>query len=230
MAAQSVPSRSGEHVDAGDDEVGLPRRTRPLAIGTHRVTKEPAEEAPSAYERVRVSGWLAPTLLAVLALLLVVSAYVVGRAFTGHVAGRGTTREEPRVVMSEGGSSRQKQPVLQQKTRPPGRGRARSCRSPGYGPAPAAPRSRAWTRAAGGSATAPSNLIDGVADTTWRCDGSAVGEKVTLHLGREREVAEVGLIPGYAKTDDSTALTATPRTTGSPRCAGRSAGSSSSRR
>ena len=24
------------------------------------------------------------------------------------------------------------------------------------------------------------NLTDGVADTTWRCDGNAVGEKITL--------------------------------------------------
>ena len=154
------------------------------------------------YERARDSGWLAPALLAVLALLLVVSAYVVGRAFAGHVAGRGASGEESRVVMSEGGSSQRKQPVLEQKA-----------------------AAGAWTgkvvpisgvRASTGCTSEPgvdaggtrisytaANLTDGVADTTWRCDGSAVGQRIRLDLGREREVAEVGLIPGYAKTDDT---------------------------
>lgn len=202
MAAQSVPLHRGEHVDAGDDKLGLPRRIRPLLIGTHRATAEPDDESPTAYERARDSGWLAPTLLAVLALLLVVSAYVVGRAFAGHVAERSGSGDEPRVVMSEEGSSPQKQPVLQQKA-----------------------VAGAWTgnvvpisgvRASTGCTSEPgvdaggtrvsynaANLTDGVADTTWRCDGSAVGQKLRLDLGREREVAEVGLIPGYAKTDDA---------------------------
>jgi CDP-diglyceride synthetase len=88
MAAQSVPLRRGEHVDAGDDEIGLPRRSRPLIIGTHRAAAvdDPDDERPSAFERARDSGWLAPALLALLALLLILSAYVVGRAFAGHVA------------------------------------------------------------------------------------------------------------------------------------------------
>ncbi len=218
MAAQSVPLRQGEHAEVEDDEIGLPRRTRPLRIGTHRLSErrrvppvpapaaEPSpaddDEGASAYERARVSGWLAPTLLAVLALLLVVSAYVVGRAFAGHVAQRGGSGDAPRVVMSEGGSSQQKQPVLQQKA-----------------------ADGAWTgkvvpisgvRASTGCTSDPgvdaggtrvsynaANLTDGVADTTWRCDGSAIGQRLTLDLGRKREVAEVGLIPGYAKTDDA---------------------------
>ena len=45
------------------------------------------------------------------------------------------------------------------------------------------------------------NLTDGVADSTWRCDGNAVGEKITLTLDRKQPIGEVGLIPGYAKTD-----------------------------
>jgi hypothetical protein len=97
MAAQSVPLRRGEHVDAGDDEVGLPRRTRPLRIGTHRVSK-PEREEPSAFERARDSGWLAIALLAALALLLVVGAYVLGRAFASHVAGGSSSaRLDPHV-------------------------------------------------------------------------------------------------------------------------------------
>ncbi|MCW2848699.1 MAG: hypothetical protein JWR90_2673, partial [Marmoricola sp.] len=48
---------------------------------------------------------------------------------------------------------------------------------------------------------AAANLTDGVADTTWRCAGPAIGEKITLDLGRDVPIGQVGLIPGYAKTD-----------------------------
>ncbi len=46
------------------------------------------------------------------------------------------------------------------------------------------------------------NLTDGAADTTWRCDGKAVGERIKLRLGEELPIGQVGLVPGYAKTDD----------------------------
>jgi len=51
---------------------------------------------------------------------------------------------------------------------------------------------------------AAANLTDGVADTTWRCDGQAIGETITLTLPDKTAVGEVGLIPGYAKTDPAT--------------------------
>lgn len=46
-----------------------------------------------------------------------------------------------------------------------------------------------------------SNTIDGDTTTAWRCDGQAIGTVLTLTLPSGTEVAEVGLIPGYAKTD-----------------------------
>lgn len=46
-------------------------------------------EGPTAYERVRDSRWFVPVLLLLLAVLLVVGAYVVGRAFSGSVGGAG---------------------------------------------------------------------------------------------------------------------------------------------
>jgi hypothetical protein len=49
-----------------------------------------------------------------------------------------------------------------------------------------------------------SNLTDGVADTTWRCGGKALGERITLKLGENVPVGQVGLVPGYAKTDETT--------------------------
>jgi hypothetical protein len=37
--------------------------------------------------------------------------------------------------------------------------------------------------------------------TAWRCDGRGRGERLTITLPEETVVAEVGLVPGYAKTD-----------------------------
>jgi hypothetical protein len=48
---------------------------------------------------------------------------------------------------------------------------------------------------------APENATDGKADTAWRCPGTAVGQVLTLRLGGDTDVAQVGLVPGYAKTD-----------------------------
>jgi len=45
------------------------------------------------------------------------------------------------------------------------------------------------------------NAVDGDPTTAWRCDGEAIGETVRLVLPAGTPVAEVGLIPGYAKTD-----------------------------
>ena len=48
-----------------------------------------------------------------------------------------------------------------------------------------------------------SNLTDGVADTTWRCNGKAIGERITLRLAETMPIGQVGLVPGYAKTDET---------------------------
>lgn len=45
------------------------------------------------------------------------------------------------------------------------------------------------------------NAVDGVPDTAWRCPGSAHGVTMVLDLGHPVRIGEVGLIPGYAKTD-----------------------------
>lgn len=42
---------------------------------------------------------------------------------------------------------------------------------------------------------------DGRAETAWRCDGDASGESILFDFGRDMRVAEVGLLPGYAKVD-----------------------------
>jgi hypothetical protein len=46
-----------------------------------------------------------------------------------------------------------------------------------------------------------SNTTDQDPSTAWRCDGEALGTVLTLTLPADTEVGQVGLIPGYAKTD-----------------------------
>ena len=50
-------------------------------------------EEPTAYERVRDSRWFVPVLLLLLAVLLVLGAYAVGRAFSGSVGDAGGSPE-----------------------------------------------------------------------------------------------------------------------------------------
>ena len=47
----------------------------------------------------------------------------------------------------------------------------------------------------------PAKAYDSNLATAWRCDGSGVGQRFTVTLPEETDVAEVGLVPGYAKTD-----------------------------
>jgi hypothetical protein len=213
LAAQAEEADSGQHADAGLDEGGLARRRSPIRVGTHRsraARPEPPPRVepelpdvdgdPTWFERMRDSAWFVPVLLLLLGLLLILGAYVFGRAFADRVGEDASADSEPSVVMSEGGDKGQKQPVTRQ-----------------------APAKGAWAgkvvplrgvRATAGCTSAPgvdaggakvsyeaANLTDGVADTTWRCDGNAVGEKITLKLDRRQPIGEVGLIPGYAKTD-----------------------------
>lgn len=48
---------------------------------------------------------------------------------------------------------------------------------------------------------APSRTHDQDLSTAWRCNGDGRGERLTLDLPSGTRVAEVGLVPGYAKTD-----------------------------
>ena len=185
----------------GDDTDELPARRGRLVVGTHRT--ESYDEEPTFFERVSDSAWFVPLLLAMLALLLILGAYAVGRAFAGKVTDDGEPSSEPSVVMSEGGEGDNRQPVS---TQAPGKGAwdGKVARVGGV-EADADCTSRPGKDASGDKVSyAASNLADGVADTTWRCDGPAVGEVITLKLPDDLPIGEVGLIPGYAKTDDAT--------------------------
>lgn len=47
----------------------------------------------------------------------------------------------------------------------------------------------------------PANAYDSNLTTAWRCNGSGKGQRLTVTLPEETKIAEVGLVPGYAKTD-----------------------------
>ena len=89
LAAQSQHEGPGQHVDPETDETGLPRRRSALRVGTHR--PPPPTGTATWFERVRDSRWFVPLLLLLLALLLVVGAYTLGRAFADRVGARTQT-------------------------------------------------------------------------------------------------------------------------------------------
>ena len=47
----------------------------------------------------------------------------------------------------------------------------------------------------------PAFAVDDDPESAWRCPGDGVNESLVLDLGGSVRVAEVGLVPGYAKTD-----------------------------
>ena len=77
-------------------------------------------------------------------------------------------------------------------------------------------------RATGGSATCqapdsvdeagnpvsypPWQAFDADLSTAWRCEGSGDGARLTVTLPEGARVAEVGLVPGYAKTDPASGV------------------------
>ena len=70
--------------DDGVEDMPLPVRQGPIRVGTHR-TEDEYDDTPTWFERIRDSHWFVPLLLALLALLLVLSAYAVGRRFAERV-------------------------------------------------------------------------------------------------------------------------------------------------
>ena len=109
LDARSVPVSTGVHAELGDrtgaDE--LPRRARPIRIGAHRAPIARGDDqevdgisdaALTLFERISRSAWFVPLLLVILALVLVLVAYAMGKAFAGHVAPGGSNVHESRVA------------------------------------------------------------------------------------------------------------------------------------
>jgi hypothetical protein len=87
MRAQSAPGEVGRRARVADPGPeapdGLPRRDRPIRIGTHR--SEEVDTGPSTYERMLDSRWFVPALLLLLLMVFLLGAYLAGRQFSAHV-------------------------------------------------------------------------------------------------------------------------------------------------
>ena len=169
-------------------------------VGTHRS----GDQAPRrGLEQWRSSRWFVPVLIAAGGLVLVLAAYAVGSALSNG-------SDEPAAT-----PPRTAHPATQPARTAPAHPKTSSAvpsSAPGGWSGPVSPVSVDAVSAdcteppgkdsAGRTVTyVPENTVDHEPDTAWRCAGTAVGQKLTLRLGAEADVAEVGLIPGYAKTD-----------------------------
>ncbi len=171
---------------------------------------EPARlEQAGGHRASPPSRWRLPVLVAVGALVLILAAYLLGRVLSGDDDDAGT----PAPGASAPATPRSVEPSP----------------TPSRSPTPDdASGDQAWdgevepvdVRAITAECTSkPSvdsagqrvsyrarNAVDGDPTTAWRCDGDASGRTLTLRLPRDTEVGEVGLIPGYAKTDPSSGV------------------------
>jgi hypothetical protein len=187
LAAQSEQTHRRVEDDDTDE---VPRRPGRLRVGTHRdhtagdhTTEQPVPvpTGPVAPTRSR-PRWLVPLLLVVLVALLLLGAYAVGRVFAGQVEGGRASQEAPAPGTT------------------PWRGRVEPV---AHVEAEVACTSAPGTDAGGAKVDyVPANMTDGKPETTWRCDGNAVGRKIRLVLDGPTPIGEVGLVPGYAKTDE----------------------------
>jgi hypothetical protein len=167
-----------------------------VAVGTHRSEDD---APPSPLQVWRSTRWFRPVAIAVGAVVLVSAAYAVGRALSGDDEPGAVRPSSARTTDAPSGSAGKPSTSV-------------PSTSPGSWDGPVAAVSVDAVSAdctappsndsAGHRVTyGPRNAVDDKADTAWRCPGTAVGQVLTLRFGGDVDVAEVGLIPGYAKTD-----------------------------
>jgi hypothetical protein len=129
------------------------------------------------------------TALLVLAFVLIAGAYGVGRMLAADAA-TATTAGDETGETSEGGAAQKAKPYAGPVRGVPVAGSRAGCQT------------GASVDAAGNQITyEPAKAHDNDLSTAWRCDGQGIGQRFTLVLPRGTTVAEVGLVPGYAKTD-----------------------------
>jgi len=195
------------YADAEPDLPDVPPQEVVL-VGTHRSDHEVVEPAVSLLTRWRAAAWFVPALFAAGALVLVLGAYAVGSALSDggpESDGAATAASATRTTEPARGSSPSKSASSEPTTSPGGwDGPVDEVTVDAISADCTAPASN---DSDGRRVTyVPKNATDGKAQTAWRCSGTAVGQKLTLRLGGDTDVAEVGLIPGYAKTDPASGV------------------------
>lgn len=130
--------------------------------------------------------------LAVLALLLVVAAFGAGRLFAEDAPdAQQSGGAADSAGTADGGEGEEQEPAYEGPVSDVQvAGSTASCQAPS-------------SVDAGGNPTSypPAHAHDGDSSTAWRCNGRGTGQRLTITLPQETTVAEVGLVPGYAKTD-----------------------------
>lgn len=200
----------------GEAEVRVERTSRIegldglLAAAPAGEYEAPSHRGPGPAAPADRPAWLVPAILAGLVATLLVGAYLVGLVFSSSVDDADLETQEPDgVVIGDGtpdaagpGSGRGAGDGAGEG---PGRGdgtyRGRVDAVPVTG-SRASCIAPASVDAAGNEVTyEPALAHDGDLTTAWRCPGSGTGESIRLQLSAELQVAELGLVPGYAKTD-----------------------------
>ncbi|RYU10596.1 NADase-type glycan-binding domain-containing protein [Nocardioides iriomotensis] len=152
-------------------------------------------------------GWFAPALLGGLVLALVLGAYLIGRVVSSSFGDTDVSADKPDGVLVEDGvddaagqgggsggsdSSANQAPDAYQgavEITPIG-GASASCQAPSS------------VDAAGNEiGYPPTSAYDGDLTTAWRCNGTGVGQTLSLTFVEPEEIGELALVPGYAKTD-----------------------------
>jgi hypothetical protein len=156
-------------------------------------------------ERWRASRWFLVSVVTATAAVLVAAAYAVGTTVSGGDDGGSTGAVVPQSSRTTGpvrsGSPSKATPTRRSSAHVPNAwdGAVRPVSIDAIAADCTAPPG---TDSAGHKVTyVPENATDGRAQTAWRCTGAATGQKLTLRLSGVTDVAQVGLIPGYAKTD-----------------------------
>lgn len=170
------------------------------------------QEEPSASPREPSgSRYLTPLLVALIAVALIAAAFVVGRLLAAGESEAPAEGSAPTAADREQASdapdrsTASARPEGDPNTEP---GRATGQPWAGDVSALAAASAVASCQASPGvdSAGAPVEYLpefaaDDDPSTAWRCDQDPVGAQVTFGFAEPVRIAEIGLIPGYAKTD-----------------------------
>jgi hypothetical protein len=192
-APHGVPQGAVEptaRLDFFDSAFARDRAEPPAAGEADAVDAAQPPQGPVADDERR-KRMLPPLVLAGLAVVLNIGAYGVGRAFSSQLGAPGGGEAAAGSEVAGGGAD------VSDAERYAG-----AVTAVDVAGATASCQSDSSVDAAGNPVTyEPGNAVDARASTAWRCAGDGHGARLTLDLGSEVPVGEVGMVPGYAKTD-----------------------------